>query len=72
MMIDTYIDNVSLEKILNIKENKQMFIFKNIKKDEALALSVTKDELLNIFIQIKNHCETLDLIYPINFKGIEV
>lgn len=66
-MVDLYIDDMSLERILP-KYGKQLLIFKNKEKDESLEIIVDEKELKNIYVQVKNRCETLNLI-PIKNRG---
>ncbi len=69
-MIDLYIDDVSLTEIQD-KYNRPILVFKNKKKDEAVYIPISNEELLNILSRVKMRCETLDLIYPVNIKAKE-
>lgn len=60
-MIDFYADDMTLEKI-EVKQNKQILIFRNKEKDETVALNVSDSELLNIALKTQMRCETLNLI----------
>lgn len=66
-MIDIYIDEMTLSKVVGVAEGFELHFF-NKPKDESFKMIVSKNELLNILIQVARRCEVDELISPVNIK----
>lgn len=60
-MIDIFLDDIHIKSIKTIAEGFRLD-FEQKEKSESLHLVLNKEDFIDLYIDIKNRCETMQLI----------